>query len=56
LVCERDHYELHTRDSSRAAVSHAGFRIRLVNLQPYPFSSRTTPPDDYRATLSVSGE
>src|SRR2546422_6438756 len=46
-------YELHTGDSSRAAVSHAGFRIRLVNLQPYPFSSRTTPPDDYRATLRV---
>src|SRR5215510_13679088 len=46
-------YELHTGDSSRATVSHAGFRIQLLSLQPYPFSSRTTQPDEYRATLSV---
>lgn len=46
-------YELHTGDSSRATVSHAGFRIQLLSLQPYPFSSRTTQPDEYRATLNV---
>jgi hypothetical protein len=47
-------YDLHTGDLSRAAVTHAGFRIELVNLQPYPFSSRTIQPGEYRATLTVS--
>jgi hypothetical protein len=47
-------YELHTGDSSRAAVTHRGFRIELVNLQPYPFSSRPIQPGEYRATLRVS--
>ena len=47
-------YDLHTGDQSRAAVTHEGFRIELVQLQPYPFSSRTIAPDDYRATLAVS--
>jgi putative intracellular protease/amidase len=47
-------FELHTGDSSRSAVSHAGFRVELVSLQPYPFSSRTIGPDEYRATLKVS--
>jgi hypothetical protein len=47
-------YELHTGDESRAAVTHAGFRIELINLQPYPFSSRTIQPDEYRATLRLS--
>ena len=47
-------YELHTGDESRAAINHAGFRIELVNLQPYPFSSRTIQPEEYRAMLRVS--
>lgn len=47
-------YELHTGDSSRAAVSHRQARIALVELQPYPFSSRPIAPGDYRATLSVT--
>jgi len=47
-------YELHTGDESRAAITHAGFRIALINLQPYPFSSRTIQPDEYRAMLRVS--
>jgi hypothetical protein len=47
-------YELHTGDESRAAATHAGFRIELINLQPYPFSSRTIQPDEYRAALRVS--
>ena len=50
----RAEYELHTGDASRAGASHAGYRIELVNLQPYPFSSRTIRPEDYRATLAVS--
>jgi hypothetical protein len=47
-------YELHTGDESRATVTHAGLRIQLVNLQPYPFSSRTIEAHDYRATLRVT--
>lgn len=47
-------YELHTGDQNRASAAHAGFRIELVNLQPYPFSSRTIQPDEYRAALRVS--
>jgi hypothetical protein len=29
-------------------------KVTLVELQPYPFSSRTIAPGDYRATLVVS--
>ncbi len=47
-------YELHTGDSSRAAVMHRQVRIALVELQPYPFSSRTIAPGEYRATLTVT--
>jgi len=47
-------YELHTGDESRAAITHAGVRIELINLQPYPFSSRTIQPDEYRAMLRAS--
>jgi hypothetical protein len=47
-------YDLHTGDESRGAITHAGFRVALVQLQPFPFSSRTIQPDEYRATLTVS--
>jgi hypothetical protein len=47
-------YELHTGDSSRATVTHNQIRIGLVDLQPYPFSSRTIAPAEYRATLTVT--
>jgi hypothetical protein len=47
-------YALHTGDSSRATVTHNQVRISLVELQPYPFSSRTIAPGEYRATLTVS--
>ena len=47
-------YELHTGDASRAAATHKQLRIALVELQPYPFSSRTIAPGDYRATLTVT--
>lgn len=46
-------YELHTGDSSQASVKHGDLTIELVELQPYPFSSRTIQPGDYRATLRV---
>ena len=47
-------YELHTGDESRAAVMHGGVRIGLDELQPYPFSSRTIQPHEYRATFTVT--
>ena len=47
-------YELHTGDSSRAAVLHQQMRVELVQLQPFPFSSRTIAPDEYRATFTVT--
>lgn len=47
-------YELHTGDSSRGVAVHRQTRIRLEELQPYPFSSRTIAPGDYRATLIVT--
>ena len=46
-------YELHTGDQRRGTISHRDLRIGLVELQPYPFSSRPTQPDDYRATLQA---
>ena len=47
-------YELHTGDASQASITHGGVTIELVELQPYPFSSRTIAPGDYRATLRAS--
>jgi hypothetical protein len=45
-------YELHTGDM--APVRHEDVTIALVQLMPYPFSSRTIAPEDYRATLRVT--
>jgi hypothetical protein len=45
---------LHTGDSSQASAPYGGVRITLVELQPYPFSSRTIAQDEYRATLMVT--
>jgi hypothetical protein len=45
---------LHTGDSSQAGAAYESARITLVELQPYPFSSRTIAPDEYRATLTVT--
>lgn len=47
----RDHV-LKTGDM--APVRHDNLTIRLVELAPYPFSSRTIAPEDYRATLKVT--
>ena len=44
--------ELHTGDLQ--PVSYDGYTIALVQLQPYPISSRTIQPDEYRATLKVT--
>jgi hypothetical protein len=45
-------YELHT--GSMAPVTHDALTIALVELQPYPFSSRTIEADEYRVTLLVT--
>lgn len=45
---------LHTGDSSQASAVYDGARITLIELQPYPFSSRPIDPGDYRATLTVT--
>ena len=47
-------FELHTGDASRASVTHRGYRISLVKLEPYPFSSRPITDADYRATFAVT--
>jgi hypothetical protein len=44
--------ELHT--GSMAPVRYGSYTITLIQLQPYPFSSRTIQPDEYRATLKVT--
>ena len=46
--------DLHTGDSSRASVTYGSVKVTLVELTPYPFSSRTIAPGDYRATLVVT--
>ena len=46
-------YELHTGNAQLATVDHGGRQISLVQLQPYPFSSRTIEHGDYRATLEM---
>ena len=45
-------YALHTGDMR--PVAHDDVTIALVELSPYPFSSRPIQPADYRATLRVS--
>jgi hypothetical protein len=47
-------FELHTGDAARASVTHRGYRISLVALNPYPFSSRPITDADYRATFTVT--
>lgn len=44
--------ELHTGDLQPGR--HQGLTITLVSLSPYPFSSRSIKPSEYRATLKVS--
>ena len=46
--------ELHTGDAARASSVFQGLRVELMELQPYPFSSRPTVPGDYKATLTVT--
>lgn len=45
-------YVLRTGDMQ--PVHHDGATIALVQVAPYPFSSRTIQPDEYRVTLKVT--
>lgn len=45
-------YDLHTGDMK--PIRHCDVTFSLENLSPYPFSSRTIAPGDYRATLRVT--
>ena len=45
-------YDLHT--GNMQPVRHADLTIALEMLMPYPFSSRTIAPGEYRATLRVT--
>jgi len=48
----RRDYELHT--GRMAPVTHDGLTLTLTALAPYPFSSQTIAPNDYRATVRVT--
>ena len=45
-------YVLHTGDMK--PVTHDTLTIHLVEVSPYPFSSRTISPDEYRVKLRVT--
>ena len=45
-------YALHTGDMR--PIAHDDLEIGLVDLSPYPFSTRPILPADYRATLRVT--
>ena len=47
----RSDRDLHT--GSMEPVTFDNIQVRLVELVPYPFSGRTTPQAEYRATLRV---
>jgi hypothetical protein len=47
-------YQLHTGNTALASATFNSVRFSLVQLQPYPFSSRTIAPADYRATLELT--
>lgn len=48
----RREYELHT--GNMRPIVHNELTVHLVQLIPYPYSSRTIAPDEYRATLRVT--
>jgi hypothetical protein len=47
---------LHTGDQTQASDVYRDARVTLVELQPYPFSSRTIEQSEYRATLTVTSK
>jgi hypothetical protein len=53
-VGERSTQDYVLKTGDMKPVQHEGLTIALVQVAPYPFSSRTIAPDDYRATLKVT--
>ena len=51
---QRIAHELHTGDSRQASATYRDVRIALAELQPYPFSSKTIAPGEYRATFAAT--
>ena len=47
-------YELHTSGRFPREVTHGGYRLTLVGLEPAPRSSVPLSPSDYRATFRVA--
>jgi len=46
--------DLVLRTGDMQPVQHDGYTISLVQVSPYPFSSRTIEPHEYRVTLKVT--
>jgi hypothetical protein len=46
-------YELHSGDATRTSLVHGRVRLELVDVQPFPFSSRTIGPGEYRASFTA---
>jgi len=53
-TADRSSQDYAIRTGDLRPVQHAGLTIALVQLSPYPFSSRTIAPSEYRATLKVT--
>ena len=51
---ESSRYELHTSDPVRKETTHRNVRVELVELRPYPISSRRTDPAAYRSTFKAT--
>jgi hypothetical protein len=45
-------YELHTMD--KKPVTHDGYTVNLLKVDPYPSTSKKIEPEDYRVTLKVT--
>lgn len=47
-------YQLAVTDPALRRVTFEGYEVQLVTLTPSPVSTRTIPPADYRATLTIT--
>jgi hypothetical protein len=53
-VSDRSSHNYALKTGDMRPVQHDAFTISLVQVAPYPFSSRTIAPDEYRATFQVT--
>jgi hypothetical protein len=54
VIDDRGTFPYEIKTASDAPVRHHDTAIQLVELLPFPFSTRITDPEDYRATLRVT--